>query len=101
MCRDANLFLKMSRTLALIRELGILSIIVSNYITSERYKDNDNVVSTLFSSILQIRGSYLAFLFPLVVSPSVYSMFTLCPGPDHENTLSFSVTDTCIQLLKE
>ena len=91
----------MSRTLALIKELGIPSIIVSNYVTLAKYKDNDNVYSSLFSSVIQIRSSFLPLLCPLVVSPSVYSMFTLCPGPGHENTLSFSVTDTCIQLLKE
>ena len=89
--KDTHIFLKMSRTLALIKELGIPSIIVSNYVTLAKYKDNDNVYSSLFSSVIQIR----------IVSPSVYSMFTLCPGPGHENTLSFSVTDTCIQLLKE
>ena len=99
--RDTHIFLKMSRTLALIKELGIPSIIVSNYVTLAKYKDNDNVYSSLFSSVIQIRSSFLPLLFPLVVSPSVYSMFTLCPGPGHENTLSFSVTDTCIQLLKE
>ena len=54
----------MSRTLALIKELGIPSIIVSNYVTLAKYKDNDNVYSSLFSSVIQIRSSFLPLLFP-------------------------------------
>lgn len=89
---------KMSKTLGLLKELGVPSLLLDNQLNSTALKEYDSFFRSSFSSILQIHSSALHPPCIVVVSPSLYSVVSLSPNRGDDGAVSFRVAEHSIQV---
>ncbi|KAK8828472.1 hypothetical protein WA556_004885 [Blastocystis sp. ATCC 50177/Nand II] len=86
--KESTAVVKMSKTLGLLKELGVPSLLLDNQLNSTALKEYDSFFRSSFSSILQIH----------IVSPSLYSVVSLSPYRGDDGAVSFRVAEHSIQL---